>query len=197
MKDRLLVGVDLGTSGTKASLYQLDGQLVAEANREVPLYYPAVGVVEQENLDFYRTAAATVRECIERSGVDPRKVAAIAFDSQMAGLGSIDEAYKPASRFDSWLDMRCKPYIELMEKGAGDRVTELTGCAPTCDAGPKMLWWKHEKPAEYARIAKFIMPAAFVAGTMAGLKPDQAFIDYTFIHFSGFSDSKALSWSDE
>ncbi len=197
MKDRLLIGVDLGTSGTKASLYQLDGKLVAEANREVPLYYPTAGVVEQENLDFYRTAAETVRECIEGSGEDPRRVAAIAFDSQMAGLGSIDEEYEPATRFDSWLDMRCKPYIELMEKGAGDRVTELTGCAPTCDAGPKMLWWKHEKPAEYARIAKFIMPAAFVAGTMAGLKPDQAFIDYTFIHFSGFSDSKALSWSDE
>src|SRR5512140_192117 len=140
MKDKLLIGVDLGTSATKASLYWLDGKLVAEASREVPLYYPAVGAVEQENQDFYRTAAATVTECIERSGVDPRQVAAIAFDSQMAGLGSIDESYEPATRFDSWLDMRCKPYIELMDREAGDRVTELTGCAPTCDAGPKMLW---------------------------------------------------------
>jgi len=129
--------------------------------------------------------------------VDPHKVAAIAFDSQMAGMGSIDEAYKPATRFDSWLDMRCEPYIKLMEREAGDRITELTGCAPTCDAGPKMLWWMHERPSEYSRIAKFIMPAAFVAGTMAGLDPDEAFIDYTFIHFSGFSDSKSMTWSDE
>jgi xylulokinase len=197
MIGKLLVGVDLGTSGTKASLYHVDGRLIAEASREVPLYYPAAGVVEQENLDFYQTAAATVRECVEQSGVDPRTIAAIAFDSQMAGLGSIDEDYRPATRFDSWLDMRCKPYIELMEREAGDRVTELTGCAPTCDAGPKMLWWKHERAEEYARIAKFVMPAAFVAGTMAGLTPDQAFIDYTFIHFSGFSDSRTLTWSDE
>ena len=127
----------------------------------------------------------------------PRKVAAIAFDSQMAGLGSIDDSYKPATRFDSWLDMRCEPYISLMEREAGDRVIELTGCAPTCDAGPKMLWWKHERPEEYATVAKFVMPAAFVAGTMAELKADQAFIDYTFIHFSGFSDSIAWRWSDE
>jgi len=197
MKEQLLIGVDLGTSATKASLYRLDGSLVAEASREVPLYYPTAGVVEQENLDFYHTAAATVRQCVEQSGLDARSIAAIAFDSQMAGLGSIDEAYKPATRFDSWLDMRCQPYIELMEQEAGDRVTELTGCAPTCDAGPKMLWWKHERPEEYARIAKFLMPAAFVAGSMAGLTADQAFIDYTFIHFSGFSDSESLSWSDE
>ena len=83
--------------------------------------------------------------------------------------------------------MRCQPYIELMDREAGDRVTELTGCPPTCDHGPKMLWWKHERPEEYRRIAKFVMPAAYVAGRMAGLKADQAFMDYTFIHFSGFS----------
>ena len=70
MKDKLLIGVDLGTSATKASLYRLDGTLVAEASREVPLYHPAAGVVEQENLDFYRTAAETVRECVEQSGID-------------------------------------------------------------------------------------------------------------------------------
>jgi xylulokinase len=197
MKPQLLVGVDLGTSATKASLYRPDGTLVAEASREVPLYYPSAGVVEQENLDFYHTAAATVRECIQQSGIDPRTIAAIAFDSQMAGLGSIDETYKPATRFDSWLDMRCQPYIELMAREAGERITELTGCAPTCDAGPKMLWWKHERPEEYGRIAKFIMPAGFVAGRMAGLSANQAFMDYTFIHFSGFADSESLKWSDE
>jgi xylulokinase len=197
MKEKLLIGVDLGTSGTKASLYRLDGRLVAEAHREVPIYYPKAGVVEQENDDFYQTAAQTVRECIEQSGTDPRKVAGIAFDSQMAGIGSIDENYKTATRFDSWLDMRCQPYIEQMIKEAGDRITELTGCAPICDAGPKILWWQNERPEDYRRIAKFVTPVAFVAGNLAGLKSDQAFMDYTFIHFLGFSDSKALKWSDE
>jgi xylulokinase len=197
MKTRYLVGVDLGTSGTKAALYHLDGRLVAEASVEVPLYHPKPGVVEQENDDFYRTAAQTVRHCIQSSGIDPRDVAAIAFDSQMAGVGSVDEDYRPAARFDSWLDMRCQPYIELMDQEAGDRVTRLTGCPPTCDHGPKMLWWKHERPEEYKRIARFVMPSAIVAGAMAGLKGEQAFIDYTFIHFSGFSDAQSGTWSQE
>jgi xylulokinase len=195
--ERYLIGVDLGTSGTKASLYRSDGTLVAEASREVPIYTPRPGVVEQENDDFYRTAAETVRACIEKSGIDARAVAAIAFDSQMAGVGSIDENYNPATRFDSWLDMRCQPYIEEMDRLAGERVTQITGCAPTCDHGPKILWWMHEHPEDFARVAKFVMPSAYVVGKLCGLKPDQAFMDYTFIHFSGFADSQALTWSDE
>jgi xylulokinase len=60
-----------------------------------------------------------------------------------------------------------------------------------------MLWWKHEQPQEYQRIAKFVTPSGYVAGRMAGLKGEQGFIDYTFIHFSGFSDARAGNWSQE
>ena len=197
MAEKILIGVDLGTSATKAAIYTLEGNLVAEASREVPLYYPAPGIVEQENEDFYRTAAETVRQCIQESGRDPREVAALAFDSQMAGIGSIDEDFRPATRFDSWLDMRCQPYIEWMEREAGERVTALTGCPPTCDHGPKMLWWQHERPEEYRRIARFVTPAGYVAGRMASLNAGQAFMDATFIHFSGFSDARAGAWSAE
>jgi len=190
-----LIGVDLGTSSTKAALYRTDGALVAEAAADVPLLYPAPGVVEQENDDFYRTAAETVGYCLRESGIDPRRVAAIAFSSQMAGIGSIDEEYTPATRFDSWLDMRCRPYIAWLTENHADLITRLTGCAPTCDHGPKILWWQHERPADFARVAKFITPSAYVAGRMAGLKADRAFMDYTFIHFSGLADNRAAAWS--
>ena len=46
-------------------------------------------------------------------------------------------------------------------------------------------------------LAKFLMPAAYVAGTMAGLRGDEAFIDHTFIHFSALSDALAGTWSEE
>jgi xylulokinase len=192
-----LIGVDLGTSGTKAALYRIDGSIVAEASLEVPVYYPEPGVVEQENEDFYRTAAQAVHRCIQESGIDRCSVAGIAFDSQMAGIGSVDEHFQPATRFDSWLDMRCQPFIALMNREAGDKITRLSGCPPTCNHGPKMLWWENEQKEAYSRITKFLVPAGYVAGKMAGLKGDQAFIDYTFIHFSGFSDAEHGIWSNE
>jgi len=195
MKAKYLIGVDLGTSATKAALYHADGMLVTEASVEVPLYYPQPGVVEQENDDFYASAGQTVRRCLSASGIDPREVAAIAFDSQMAGIGSVDEDFKPATRYDSWLDMRCQPYIEQLERDHGDLITRLTGCPPTCDHGPKILWWKEEEPEAYARIAKFVTPAGYVAGRMAGLRADAAFMDHTFIHFSALSDAQSGTWS--
>ncbi len=197
MNKTYLLGVDLGTSSTKSALYSTDGKLIAEAVAEVPLYYPKPGVVEQENEDFYRTAAQTIRECVQQSGIDARQIAALAFDSQMAGVGAIDDTYQAATRFDSWLDMRCQPYIEQIDTHYGDMVTRLTGCPPTCDHGPKILWWKEERPAEYGRIAKFLMPSAYVAGRMAGLKADAAYIDYTFLHFTALSDAQKGTWSDE
>jgi len=192
--EKYLMGVDLGTSGTKAAIYKPDGTLVAESFTEVELYYPKPGIVEQENNDFYTSAAKTVKECIIQSGIDPKEVAAIAFDSQMAGVSLINENYEPAARFDSWLDMRCQPYIKSMEATAGEKITSLTGCPPTCDHGPKMLWWQHEEPDIYRKTAKFLMPAAYVVGKLANLKVDEAFIDYTYIHFSGFSDARAGIW---
>ena len=197
MQKKYLIGVDLGTSGTKAALYQVDGTLISDASVEVPLFYPRPGVVEQENEDFYTSAAETVRKCIQSSGVDPKAIAAIAFDSQMAGVGLIDEDFMPVARFDSWLDMRCQPYIEQMDKEYGERITQLTGCPPTCDHGPKMLWWKNEEPQIYQRTAKFVMPGTYVAGRIAGLKAEKAFIDHTYIHFSGFADVQQAVWSHE
>jgi xylulokinase len=197
MTKRYLLGVDLGTSSTKSALFSTAGKLVAESTLEVPIYYPRPGVVEQENDDFYRTAAQTVSDCLSKSGVEPGAVVAIAFDSQMAGIGTVDEEYNPATRFDSWLDMRCEPYIELIDNQYGDLVTRLTGCPPTCDHGSKHLWWKEEQPEAYQRIAKFVTPAGYVGGKMAGLRGEDAFMDYTFIHFSGFADAQAGVWSEE
>jgi xylulokinase len=194
---RYLIGVDLGTSATKAAVYTTDGKLLAEASAEVPLYYPKPGVVEQENDDFYRTAAQTVSQCIRSSGIDARDVAAIAFDSQMAGIGSVDEDFHAATRYDSWLDMRCEPYIDYLTQHYGSQIIRLTGCPPSCNHGPKILWWKEEEPQQYQRVAKFVTPAGYVAGRMAGLRGEDAFIDHTFIHFSGLSDAQAGTWSSE
>ena len=71
MPMKYLLGVDLGTSSTKSALYSVEGQLIAESTVEVPIYYPTPGVVEQDNDDFYQTAARTVRTCIQESGIEP------------------------------------------------------------------------------------------------------------------------------
>jgi xylulokinase len=192
-----LLGVDLGTTATKAALYDLSAHLISEGRSEVPLHYPQPGSAEQELDDFYRSAAVAIRQCMDSCRVDPAQVAGVAFDSQMAGIGAIDENFEPAMRFDSWLDSRCQPYIEQIDKRFADRVTALTGCPPTCNHGPKMLWWANERPSDYKRIAKFVTPASYVAGKAVNLRPEEAFMDATFLHFTAVSDAAAGTWSEE
>ena len=197
MKGPFLIGVDIGTSGTKTAVFDVSGRLITQASVESTILCPEPGVFEQNQMEFYESAVSTIRECVDKSNIDPGQVAAIGIDGQMAGIGAIDDSWNPVTVYDSWLDTRCEPYIRLMNETAGDQVLRLTGCAPSYNHGPKMLWWKHERPEVFARIAKFVVPAAFAAGRMAGLKADEAFVDHTYLHFSGFADNVNCRWSDE
>ena len=196
MKRPLLIGVDLGTMGTKAAIFDAGGELLASAFEELTLHYPRAGWVEQDQDDFYTSSVRTIQECVEKSGINPSDVAAIAFDGQMAGTGSVDAEWGSPTPYDSWLDTRCGDYVEMMKPHA-DLVIQKTGGPPTYCHGPKILWWKHERPDVFERVSKFVMPTTYVAGRLAGLQGDQAFIDYTHLNFSSFSDTAAAVWDPE
>jgi xylulokinase len=78
-----------------------------------------------------------------------------------------------------------------------DRITELSGCPLTYSHGPKILWWQHERPEDFSRIARFVVPSAYVAGRLCGLAPEQAFVDRTTVHFSNLSETEQSTWSAE
>ncbi|MCK4617750.1 xylulose kinase, partial [Candidatus Aerophobetes bacterium] len=94
-KKSYLIGIDLGTAGTKAAIFDEEGNLITDAYEESRLSYPKPGWVEQELDDFYRSACKTIKEVIEKSKISPPRIAAIAFDGQMAGIGGIDEHWRP------------------------------------------------------------------------------------------------------
>lgn len=197
MPENYLIGIDIGTQGAKTSLFDTDGNTIAESFEASRLISPSPGIVEQDADEIYFSVLHTIREVMEKSGADPKKVSAIGMDGQMAGIMGIDHDWNAVTCYDSWLDTRCGKYIDIIKQRAEESVIRITGCPVTYAHGPKILWWKHERPEIYKRISKFIMPTAYVAGRMTGLKAPQAYIDYTHLHFSGFGDVLKLEWSDE
>jgi len=189
-----LFGVDLGTMGTKAALVDEEGRVLAEAYKEVGLRYPRPGWVEQDLEEIYASALEVIRTCLEQSGINPSQVQALAFDGQMSGLGAVDPDGQPAIPFDSWLDTRCAPYIELL-KAHEEEIIRSSGGPPSFSHGAKILWWMREAPEAFQRVAKFLVPAGYVALRMVGLRGEDAFIDWTYIHFSVFSDLLAKDWN--
>ena len=191
-----LIGVDIGTNGTKSAIFDNSGNLISEAFEESKLYYPELNAVEQDPDEIYISVINTINECVQKSDIDVRNVEGIAIDGQMAGICSIDKNWSAVTPYDSWLDTRCAPYVEELKK-EGSKIISITGGPPSFTHGPKMLWWKNEKPEVFKKISKFIMPSAYVTGKLAGLKASEAFIDYTYIHFSCFADVLNNCWSED
>jgi xylulokinase len=193
---RLLFGIDVGTQGTKTVLYREDGVYLAEAFIRSRPRHPAPGAVEEDPEDQVGSVLGTIRECLAQAGADAHAVAGLAVVGQMAGVIGIDAAGRAITPYDSWLDTRCSPYIERM-RTTGDLILRRTGNAPSFNHGPKILWWKHEQPQIYGRIARFVQPGAYVAMRLCGLDAESAFIDPTYLHFSGFADNVALRWDHD
>jgi xylulokinase len=191
------LGVDIGTAGTKAALFDLEGKQLSVAYEESKLYFPRVGWVEQEPEDFYSSAINTIKRVIETARTDPRDVASIAFSGQMAGILAVDRDWKPVMPYDSWLDIRSRDYINYLKKNFEDLLIRTTGSPPTVNHLPKMMWWQNERPDVFSRICKFTVPAVYVAGKLAGLKGEDAFYDYTYITFTGLFDVHKMDWSEE
>jgi xylulokinase len=193
----LLVGVDLGTTGTKTAVYDPDGKPLAEANAEVPLRWQGPGRVDQDPDDFYRSTVSTISRCLEQGGVDAGQVVALGITGQMAGVLGLGADWKPSTPYDSWLDLRCSEDVDWLERELGDDFVEKTGCPPMIDHAPKMRWWRREHPDVFAAIEKWIMPSGYVAGKIAGLEPDDGFIDSTYLHFTGLTEARKGAWSGE
>ena len=191
-----LIGIDLGTMGTKAGLYDLEGNMLADAYEESILRYPRVGWVEQELDEIYQSAVDCISAVLQKSGIDAARVQAVAFSSQMSGIGMINKNWEPVAHYDSWLDTRCELAMPEMEPYRL-KFTSSSGCPPTYAHAAKKIWWRRHQPELFKQTAKFIVPLTYVAGKMAGLKAEDAYIDRTCLHFSGFSDTRSEKWSAE
>lgn len=189
-----VIGVDIGTQGTRAALHALDGALLAEADEASNLIRPGPGMVEEDPERQFGSACRTIRACLEKAAVDPGRVAAVAIDGQMAGILGVGTDGRAITPYDSWLDTRCAASIEVMQRRAGKAILERTGNVPSLNHGPKILWWRTERPEVYAKVAAFVQPGGYAAMRLCGLSGAQAFVDDTYLHFSGFARNAERRW---
>ena len=194
MAKEFLIGVDIGTQGTKAVLFRADGKCLSLAFRKSKLYQPSNRIVEEDPNRQLATVYQTIKDCVTNTKIDPSSVAAIGIDGQMAGVIGIDSDGNNVTPYDSWLDTRCAPYIKKMEKTAGQQILCKTGNAPSFNHGPKKLWWMHEHKKTYKQIKAFVQPGGYVAMRLCGLNAADAFIDRTYLHFSGFANNRKKCW---
>lgn len=194
MTDELLIGVDLGTSVVKATLYDREGTALAHATRTVALHQPTPGIAEQDPDEFVGHTVAVLRELLARANVGGGAVAAIGFDGQMGGIMGIDRGWNAVTPWlPSTLDSRYQPYLARVQAAHAATILRTAGSVPI--AGPRLLWWQEEHPELFRRMHKVVMLSGYVAGKMGGLHGDAAFVDPSYLTWFGMADSGRRAWS--
>ena len=165
-----LIGIDLGTSGTKTVLFDREGRVAASATVEYPLYQERNGWAEQDPLDWWNAACQTLREVMAQSGVDPKDVKGLGISGQMHGLVMLDKEGKVLRRSIIWCDQRtakqCEEITQLVGK---ERLIQITANpALTGFTASKILWVRENEPQLYARCAHILLPKDYVRYRLTG-----------------------------
>lgn len=165
-----LIGIDLGTSGTKTVLFDQNGAAIASATVEYPLYQPKNGWAEQEPSDWWQAAAATVRRVIDESGVAPEAIKGVGLSGQMHGLVMLDEAGEPLRRSIIWCDGRTsQECAEITALVGRQRLIEITANpALTGFTASKILWVRRHEPKLYAKCRHILLPKDYIRYQLTG-----------------------------
>ena len=136
-----LLGIDVGTTGTKTLLFSADGELLGHAYRPYALHTPQVGYSEQNAEDWWNAVCETVREVCADPEIG-KAVAAISLSLQGGTMVAVDKDMQPVRPAMVWNDGRGGPQMEeyLREVGEADR----------CTKGPAGGW---ENPCLWLRAA--------------------------------------------
>ena len=192
----LLLGIDVGTGGTRALVIDETGRIVASATSEhAPFASPQTGWAEQDPHDWWRAASEAVRTVLQAPGVSAGAIAAIGLSGQMHGstlLDAHDEVVRPALLWcDQRTDEQCR---EITETIGAARLIELTlNPALTGFTLPKLLWVRQHEPSLWKEVRSVLLPKDYVRYRLTGYKAtDVADASGTLLF-----DVGARRWSQE
>ena len=167
---KYLLGIDLGTSGTKTVLFDEKGRGVCSATVEYPLYQPKNGWAEQDPADWYNAAVSTIRTVLQGSGVNPENVVSLGISGQMHGLVMLDENNEVIRPSIIWADQRtAKECEEITEKLGYDTLIRITANpALTGFTLSKVMWVRKHEPENYAKCRHILLPKDYVRFMLTG-----------------------------
>ena len=167
---KYLLGIDVGTTGTKTILFSEDGEIIAHAYRGYPLSNLRVGESEQNPLDWWNAIIDTVREVIGGRGISD-DVAAISLSTQGGTLVMVDKNGEPVRPAVVWNDIRFTEEREkyLSEVGEAETLYYKSGFRLGRGLPLLAIRYMRDKEAEsFSRCDKFLSVPSYVSMKMTG-----------------------------
>ncbi|MBB6731311.1 gluconokinase [Cohnella zeiphila] len=190
-----LMGIDIGTTSTKAVLFREDGSVVSAGNVGYPLLTPTPSVAEQNPDEILSAVLASVRQAVEQAGARPEDVRFVSASSAMHSVLPLDESGRPLMNALTWADNRSAEWSKRLKTELGGHELYLRTGTPVHPMSPitKLLWLRHERPELFARAAKFVSLKEYVFYKLFG----RFAIDYSMASATGMFNLEKLDWDEE
>jgi xylulokinase len=190
-----LLGIDVGTSGTKGVLMDREGKVCIRAGKEYSINVSQPGWAEQDPKMWWETTIQIIREIIEKSEVNPKEIRGIGLSGQMHSTVFLDKNLLPFRPAIIWADQRsssqCKSIYQKISK---ERFAELTGNPiATGFMCSTLLWIKENQSEVFNKIYKVILPKDYIRYRLTG----NLGVEVTDASSSLLLDIRRRCWSEE
>ncbi len=189
------VGIDIGTTGAKAVLIDVNGVVVGTATNEYPMFTPHPLWAEQNPDDWWKATCSSIQNVLAKAKINSTDVKGIGLTGQMHGLVTLDKNGKGLYPCIMWNDQRtgaeCK---EITEKIGFNNLLSITGnqVLPGFTA-PKIIWLRKNKPEVYSKINKVLLPKDYIRFRLT----NEFFSDVSDASGTSLLNVKERKWSHE
>jgi xylulokinase len=193
MTKQLLIGIDIGTTSTKAVVVDTQGTLLAQAAQEYPTHYPHPTWAEQDPEDWWRATCAVLRRIFATGAVDPQAVAGVGVSCQAPTMTAVDQLGRPLAPALIWLDRRAEPQCTWLRATVGEAtITAVNGGRiDPYYLAPKLLWFKAARPDLYAQTHQVLQANGYIVHKLCGI----FCMDRSHGPITSFFDSTRQTWA--
>jgi xylulokinase len=166
-----LMGIDVGTTGTRVVIVRPDGYVVGAATGDhQPMRMAKPGWAEQNPEDWWQASLIAIRAALGEAGLKGSAIAAVGFSGQMHGVVLLDKAFTVLRPSLIWCDQRSQAQCDWITQKVGpERLIQfVSNPALTGFSAPKLIWVRDNEPQVFERAARFLLPKDFVRFRMTG-----------------------------
>lgn len=186
-----IIGIDIGTSGTKALAYTTEGQVKADHHVSYSLNQPNPGWADEDPGTILKAVVGCLRAVVEKAGSAP---VGVCFSAAMHGLMAVDHSGIPLGPLITWADTRSREEAAALkhhEKAGelyGKTGTPIHPMTPIC----KLMWLNKHQPELVKRTHKFISIKEYIFYQFFG----EYIIDHSLASATGLFDIRKKDWLD-
>nr|WP_178382432.1 gluconokinase [Paenibacillus sp. P3E] len=190
-----MLGVDIGTTSTKAVLFEENGKITAQADQGYPLHTPSSSVAEQDPDQILFAVVHTVGAVMKDSAIRPDSVLFLSFSSAMHSVIAVDHAGNPLTACITWADNRSAACAARLRDELGGHELYLRTGTPVHPMSPitKLMWLGEEQPELFRQTYKFISIKEYIFAKLFG----EYVIDHSIASSTGMFNLEQLDWDTE